>query len=102
MMNKKRKQALKNTNAKIVWTKNYESELLFELLMKNNDIFTALRQKMGQDFEIERAVQIQKAYHKAINSMSSLLEKLSKELELDYKEGILLAELKAKIQKEEM
>ncbi|ELP0364800.1 hypothetical protein R1O88_000537 [Campylobacter upsaliensis] len=37
-MNKKRKQALKNTNAKIVWTKNYESELLFELLMKNKKI----------------------------------------------------------------
>ncbi|HEG3194689.1 TPA: hypothetical protein SCY87_000469 [Campylobacter upsaliensis] len=101
-MNKKRKQALKNTNAKIVWTKNYESELLLELLMKNNDIFTALRQKMGQDFEIERAVQIQKAYHKAINSMSSLLERLSKELGLNYKEGVLLAELRAKIQKEEM
>ncbi|MEB2830509.1 hypothetical protein [Campylobacter upsaliensis] len=97
-MNKKRKQALKNTNAKIVWTKNYESELL----MKNNDIFTAFRQKMGQDFEIERAVQIQKAYHKAINSMSSLLERLSKELGLNYKEGVLLAELRAKIQKEEM
>lgn len=100
-MNKKRKQALKNSQAKIIWTKNYESELLCELLMKNNDIFTALKQKAGDSFELEKAVQIQKAYHKAISSMSSLLERLSKELGLEYREGILLSELRNKLQKEE-
>ena len=93
---KKREDMIKKANSKIVYIDTKETELMFELLIKTNDVFKELRSKAGdEEIDIETANSIISKFQNTILKTSGILELISENIGYKYNEPLHIAKLRS-------
>jgi|GEM_PF-3014685 len=91
---KKRVDMLKKSNSKIIYLDCKEAELMYELLIKTNDVFKALRKAEVNEIEFSQADEIIKKFQSMMLKTSDVLSFISKKTAKPYSEPFMLAKIR--------
>lgn len=100
--NKKRVEMLKKRNSKVVYLDTKESELMYELLIKTNDVFKDLLKKAGAGgLDFDEAMAIREKFQSMMIKTSDVLNLISDKTGKEYDEPFVLAKIRKDAAKEE-
>lgn len=95
MQNKKRQDMLKKTNSKIVYLDTQESELMYELLIKTNEVFKDLTKNAGMGkLEFDEALEIREKFKNMMIKTSDVLSFISSKNDKEYAEPFVISKLR--------
>lgn len=99
MRNKKRAEMLQKANSRVLYLDTREAELMYELLIKTNDIFKELRKTGGSRIDFDEADAIIKKFQGMMLKISDVLDFISERTGADYSEPFLIAKIRNDSQK---
>lgn len=93
--NLKREDMIKKQNSKIVYLDTKEAELMYELLVKTNDVFKNLLKKAGAGgMDFDEATAIREKYQNMMLKTSDVLSLISDKTGDEYHEPFMLAKIR--------
>jgi len=98
---KKRVDMLKKSNSKVVYLDTREAELMYELLIKTNDVFKSLRKAGDNEIEFSEADAIIKKFQNMMLKTSDVLSFISEKTGKEYSEPFMLAKIRNDLSKGE-
>lgn len=97
--NKKRVDMLKKENSKVIYIDTKEAELMYELLIKTNDVFKNIIKKAGAGgLDFEEAKSIRDKFQTMMFKTSDVLKVISNKTDVEYNEPFMLAKIRNEIE----
>jgi len=93
--NLKREDMIKKQNSKIVYLDTKEAEMMYELLIKTNDVFKKLLKKAGAGgMDFDEAAATREKFQNMLLKTSDVLSLISDKTGEEYHEPFLLAKIR--------
>ncbi|KIM06058.1 MAG: hypothetical protein KN64_00705 [Sulfurovum sp. AS07-7] len=91
----KREDMIKKQNSKIVYLDTKEAEMMYELLIKTNDIFKKILKKAGAGgMNLNEAIATREKFQNMLLRTSDVLNLISTKTGVEYHEPFLLAKIR--------
>lgn len=86
---------IKKQNSKIVYLDTKEAEIMYELLVKTNDVFKNLLKKAGAGgIDFDEATAIREKFQNMMLKTSDVLSLISDKIGVEYQEPFMLAKIR--------